>query len=281
MDAMPSTPTTLIAADIGNTRVKLGRFDRNTATHGLPEPTATCELPLENKAGDFDTGRFGDWCRANIAGDAAWVLSSVHRGATEKLQATLTAIRNQSGHDWNCRQLLFADVPLVIEVDAPERVGMDRLMGAVAADRLRPADRAAIVVDLGTATKLSLLSDVGAFVGGAIMPGLAMSARALEEQTDALPHIDVDRWQRPPMPVGKSTVPAIEAGLFWGTVGAVRELIHQFATGFAEPPIVMITGGSSELVAQVLGEGGEIELRHEPHLVLSGVAIADAVESER
>jgi hypothetical protein len=61
----------------------------------------------------------------------------------------------------------------------------------------------------------------------------------------------------------------------------VRELIHQFATGFAEPPIVMITGGSSELVAQVLGEGGEIELRHEPHLVLSGVAIADAVESER
>lgn len=277
---MPSTPTTLIAADIGNTRIKLGRFDRSASTPGLPEPTATCELPLQSKTGDFDSERLIDWCRANVAGDAAWVSSSVHRGATERLQSALTAMRKESGSNWNCRQLRFTDVPLVVEVDAPERVGMDRLMGAVAADRLRPTDRAAIVVDLGTATKLSLLSDVGAFVGGAILPGLAMSARALEEQTDALPHIEVDHWQRPPLPVGRSTVPAIESGLFWGTVGAVRELIQQFSTGFAEPPIVVITGGSSALVAAVLEESGELDLHHQPHLVLSGVAIADAVENQ-
>jgi type III pantothenate kinase len=180
------------------------------------------------------------------------------------------------GRKFALRQIAFADVPLVVEVDAPERVGMDRLMGAVAADRLRPADRPAIVVDLGTATKVCLLTDVGAFVGGAILPGLAMSARALEEQTDALPHVDVERWQRPPQPLGKSTVPAIESGIFWGTVGAVRELVGQLSKSLASPPAVFITGGWSPLVAKVLAEDASLDLRHVPHLVLSGVAIVDA-----
>ena len=83
-----------------------------------------------------------------------WLLSSVHRGATERLIAAMAALGRNWAATGRCGKSRFADVPLVVEVDAPERVGMDRLMGAVAADRLRPADRAAIVVDLGTATKV-------------------------------------------------------------------------------------------------------------------------------
>ncbi len=273
---MPPTLATLVAVDIGNSRIKLGRFDRIAASLELPEPTAALELPLTSKAGDFDAKPLAAWCRSELAGDAAWLLSSVHRGATHRLVAAKTALAKELGHDWPLQQIAFKDVPLVVEVDAPERVGMDRLMGAVAADRLRPADRAAIVVDLGTATKLCLLSDVGAFVGGAILPGLAMSARALEEQTDALPHVEVDRWQTPPLVLGRSTVPAIESGIFWGTVGAVRELVAQLSKPLGLPPIVLITGGGSQLVADVLAADATLELRHEPHLVLSGVAIVDA-----
>lgn len=278
---MSPSPNTLIAVDIGNSRIKLGRFDRTSAARGLPEPTTTVELSLSNNAGEFDRDRFSAWCKANVLEDAAWVVSSVHRGATEQLTAAVAATASELGHTWTIRQLAFLDVPLVVEVDAPERVGMDRLMGAVAADRMRPKNRAAIVVDLGTATKLGLLSDVGAFVGGAILPGLAMSARALEEQTDALPHVDVERWQTPPHPLGKSTVPAIEAGIFWGTVGAARELIAEYAKGLADPPAVFVTGGGTPLVAEVLARDGALELQHRPHLVLSGVAIVDATLSAR
>jgi type III pantothenate kinase len=278
---MPQSPSTLIAVDIGNSRIKLGRFDRSSAARGLPEPTSTVEMPLSNNAGDFDRNRFSAWCEASVQEDVAWVVSSVHRGASEQLIAAVAATAGELGFTWTVRQLAFLDVPLVVEVDAPECVGMDRLMGAVAADRLRPKDRAAIVVDLGTATKLCLLTDVGAFVGGAILPGLAMSARALEEQTDALPHVDVERWQTPPQPLGKSTVPAIEAGIFWGTVGAARELIAEYAKGLADPPAVFVTGGGAPLVAEVLARDGALELQHLPHLVLSGVAIVDATLSAR
>jgi type III pantothenate kinase len=222
-----------------------------------------------------------EWSKAFARDGAAWLVSSVYRGAAEHLTVAVNALAKEFDRTWTIRQLAFLDVPLVVEVDAPERVGMDRLMGAVAADRLRPKDRAAIVVDLGTATKLCLLTDVGAFVGGAILPGLAMSARALEEQTDALPHVEVERWQTPPQPLGKSTVPAIEAGIFWGTVGAARELIAEYAKGLAEPPAVFVTGGGAPLVAEVLARDGALELQHRPHLVLSGVAIVDATLSAR
>ncbi len=273
---MPQFPTTLIAVDIGNSRIKLGCFDQASPSRGLPEPTSTLELPLSSKAGDFDAEQLAAWCREQVAGDADWLVSSVHRGATERLVAAVAVLDKELGRKFALRQIAFAEVPLVVEVDAPERVGMDRLMGAVAADRLRPADRAAIVVDLGTATKVCLLTDVGAFVGGAILPGLAMSARALEEQTDALPHVDVEHWQRPPLPLGQSTVPAIESGIFWGMVGAVRELVGQLSKSLASPPAVFITGGCAPLVADVLAEDTSLDLRHVPHLVLSGVAIVDA-----
>jgi len=273
---MPPTSNTLIAVDIGNSRIKFGRFERGVSPPDLPQPTTTLELPLTSRSGDFDPEPLSNWCRAQSADDAAWLASSVHRGATERLVAALAAIGRTLGIEFPLRQISFENVPLVVEVDAPERVGMDRLMGAVAADRLRPADRAAIVVDLGTATKAALLTDVGAFVGGAIWPGLSMSAAALHEQTDALPLIEVAHWQFPPQVLGKSTVPAMESGIFWGAVGAVRELVQKFSFGHDPLPVVFVTGGNSQLVAEVLAEDATLELKHLPHLVLSGVAIVDA-----
>ncbi len=273
---MPQTSPTLVAVDVGNTHIKLGRFERTARSLDLPAPTATLDLPLASPAGDFDSQRFVEWCDQQLTGNADWLISSVHRGATEQLITAATELGARLNRTWTVRQLAFADVPLVVEVESPERVGMDRLMGAVAADQLRPADRAAIVVDLGTAITVDLLSDVGAFVGGAILPGMATSARALEEQTDALPRVAVDRWQQPPRPLGKSTVLAIESGIFWGAVGAIRELVSQFSKPLAEPPALFVSGGGSQLVAEVLGENTSLALRHVPHLVLSGVAIVDA-----
>ena len=102
----------------------------------------------------------------------------MHRGAAARLSAVLADWAKQSGEDCPIRQLTYRDVPLTIRVDEPARVGIDRLLAALAADRLRQRDRAAIVVDLGTAITVDLVDADGAFAGGAILPGIATSARA-------------------------------------------------------------------------------------------------------
>jgi type III pantothenate kinase len=139
---------------------------------------------------------------------------------------------------------------------------------------LRRRERAAIVIDVGTAITVDLVTAAGAFAGGAILPGLSMSARALEEQTDALPHVTVQPWQAAPPPLGKATVPAIESGLFCGAVGAIRELVDHFSRGLDSLPDVFITGGSARLIAEQLLHNGTSTVQYQPHLVLCGIALA-------
>jgi type III pantothenate kinase len=181
-------------------------------------------------------------------------------------------------YDVQCpvRWLTYRDVPMSIDVRHPEKVGIDRLLAAFAANRLREPGKAAIVVDVGTAITVDLLTVEGAFAGGAILPGIAISALALADQTDALPQLEIDSLDEPPVALGKSTTEAIEAGLYWGAVGAVRELIGQLSAGFTESPEIFLTGGASSHVAGLLGR--ERPACHVPNLVLSGIAlVADAV----
>jgi type III pantothenate kinase len=271
---MPSQiEQTLIAVDIGNSRIKLGRFDPQSSLTSLPVPAETLELPLENRDGDFDSTQLDAWCEAHVNQRATWWISSVHSGAMVRWLGVVRCLARQSQRTWSLLPIANEDVPLAIEVDFPERVGTDRLMAAFAANRLRRPDRAAIVVDLGTAIKVDLVTTAGAFAGGAILPGLAMSARALEEQTDALPRIRVDHWSQPPAPLGKSTEPAIAAGLFWGAVGAIRELVDQYQAQLAALPDIFASGGASELVAEVLSKRHGLDVVHVPHLVLGGIAL--------
>jgi type III pantothenate kinase len=276
-DALTSAPSqferTLVAVDIGNSRIKLGLFSADASTASLPVPKQTLELPLTSRDGDFDAPPIEAWCEANLKSDAVWWISSVHSGAREHWLQVVKRIARQLDRDWLLRPIANEDVPLAVEVDFPERVGTDRLMAAFAANRLRRADRAAIVIDLGTAIKVDVVTRAGAFAGGAILPGLAMSSRALEEQTDALPRVAVDQWGAPPPALGKSTEPAIEAGLFWGAVGAIRQLVEHYANEFGPSPDVFASGGASQLVAGVLSQRHGLSVVHVPHLVLGGIAL--------
>jgi type III pantothenate kinase len=83
----------------------------------------------------------------------------------------------------------------------------------------------------------------------------------------------LDHLEKPPAAVGKSTVRAIEAGLYWGAVGSVRELIAQMTSALTAAPDVFLTGGASAHVAELLAANAEYEVRHVPHLVLSGIAL--------
>jgi type III pantothenate kinase len=177
--------------------------------------------------------------------------------------------------------LNYEDVPIAIHVDEPHRVGIDRLLGAFAANRLRHPQRAAIVVDLGTAITVDLVDAHGAFAGGAILAGIGLSARALAQHTDGLPAVKLDSFEHVPPALGKSTVKAIHAGVFWGAVGAIRQLAANLAAGLALPPEVFLAGGSSPQVAKVLSASKSWSVRHVPHLVLAGIALASAPPASR
>ncbi|MEX2307566.1 MAG: type III pantothenate kinase [Pirellulales bacterium] len=273
-----------IAVDIGNSRMKIGRFTRGIETGpaaaeqprsvvraSLPEPTMTIDLLIDNESGDFDVRHLRAWCDDNVGDQTLWVVATVHRAAAQRLAAAIADWARQSQLECPIRHLTHRDLPLAIRVDEPARVGIDRLLAALAANRLRGTGRAAIVVDLGSAITVDLLTAEGAFAGGAILPGIAMSARALAEQTDALPDVGLDRLENPPVALGKSTTAAIEAGLYWGAVGAIRELITKLSAGMKEPPEIFLTGGAAPQVAELLN--ADRPVRYVPHLVLAGIAL--------
>ncbi len=169
------------------------------------------------------------------------------------------------------RELSHHDLPLAVRVPEPDRVGIDRLLGAVAANRLRDRERPAIVIDLGSAMTFDLISADGAFLGGAILPGVGMSARALHDFTDRLPQIPMDELAEPPPPLGTSTGEAMRSGLYWGAVGAMRELIVRLRDALGtdnRQPQVFLTGGAAPIVAQFLPG----DATYVPHLVLGGIA---------
>jgi type III pantothenate kinase len=274
----PIASPNLIAVDIGNSRIKLGEFPNACGSLNhlslLPEPAKTLECATRNDAGEIDLTQLSGWLEEHVSDRTKWWVASVQRVVAKHLNEILAGKAKRLGIDLSVRQLTYRDVPLAVSIDQPERVGIDRLLGALAADRLRQRDRAAIIVDLGTAITVDLLQADGAFAGGAILPGIGMSARALAEQTDALPQVDVTRQEIAPPALGKSTETAIQAGLYWGALGAIRELILRLSSGLWQHPQVFVTGGAGQRVAAALSQ--ERPVQHVPHLVLAGIALVGA-----
>jgi type III pantothenate kinase len=112
---------------------------------------------------------------------------------------------------------------------------------------MTPRGRAGLVVSCGTAITVERVSAEGVWQGGAIAPGWNLSARALHFGTAQLPLVRVE--EAPPA-WGRSTTPALAAGLFWGTVGAVRELLARQAEDLAPSPWLVWTGGDAPVFSR-------------------------------
>ncbi len=157
------------------------------------------------------------------------------------------------------------DVPLKIGTDKPESVGTDRLCCAAAAYDMEGA--ACTIADLGTAITVDCVDDQGRFIGGAILPGLALQASILAERTALLPRVTV---QRPADPLGQDTEQAMRAGIFYGCVGAIKELAEQYASRLGRWPTLYVCGRDAAVVCAEL----EIADKVVPDLCLRGVTLA-------
>jgi len=151
-----------------------------------------------------------------------------------------------------CRQYFDAD-PLVVGepgvelgikvlLDNPSEVGADRLVNAVAAHARYPGDL--ILIDFGTATTFDVVNAKGDYVGGAIAPGINLSIEALHMAAAQLPRIGV---KKPPSVIGKSTVPAMQSGVYWGYVGLIEGLVARMTGEMGGKPTVIATGGLAPL----------------------------------
>src|SRR4051812_29854162 len=140
-------------------------------------------------------------------------------------------------------RLLVADhrtIPLPVRVPRPDAVGADRLGDAWAATLRFGAPL--VVVNLGTATTVDAVSAGGAFLGGAILTGIDLGARALARGTAQLPQVDVAEL---PEPIGTDTPSALASGLVLGHLGAVRELVIRMSGRLGGHAKVVVTGGLS------------------------------------
>lgn len=125
-----------------------------------------------------------------------------------------------------------------LRVEQPQEVGADRIVNAAAAiDRYGTP---AIVVDFGTATTFDPISQQGEFLGGAIAPGLSISAEALYRGASKLPRVE---FKRPRRVIGKNTVENIQSGLFFGYVGLVDGILEPMCHELGGTPRIIATGG--------------------------------------
>lgn len=131
-----------------------------------------------------------------------------------------------------------------IQYDNPKEVGADRIVNAVAGYEKHQC--ALIIVDFGTATTFDYVNRKGEYCGGAIAPGLMISTEALFQKASKLPRVEIIK---PPSVIAKNTVNSMQAGIFFGYVGLVDEIVTRIRIESRENPKVLATGGLAPLIA--------------------------------
>jgi type III pantothenate kinase len=151
-----------------------------------------------------------------------------------------------------------------IHYDNPKEVGADRIVNAVAGYEKFKAPL--IIVDFGTATTFDYVNGKGEYCGGAIAPGLMISMEALFQKASKLPWVEI---VKPPAVIAKNTVNSMQAGILYGYVGLVDEIVGRMKRESRENPKVIATGG---LAGLVVPESKTIDAVEE-YLTLEGLRI--------
>lgn len=156
------------------------------------------------------------------------------------------------------------DTQLKMNYPHPKEIGADRIVNAVAA--VEKYGSPILIVDFGTATTYCYVNEKGQYSGGIITPGISISMDALFSRASKLPKIGI---LKPKKVIGKSTVEAMQSGLFYGYVGQVDGIIKMVVEEIGVKPTVVATGGLASLIA----DSSEMIDHVDPHLTLEGLYI--------
>ncbi len=216
----------------------------------------------------------------DATGDEVWALASQLLAGTsvtvERIEGVIiSCVVPPLLHTWNevaskhvgtDAIIIDAQTPLDIRIKykRPYELGADRLVNAVAA--FKRYQRSIIVVDYGTAITFDCISPRGEYLGGAIAPGIQLSAEALFQGTSKLPRVDLRRT--PEELIAQDTSTAIQVGLLYGFAGLTDRLVQELAKEFEERPFVVATGGLSVVIGPYCQTIDDIR----PDLTLEGIA---------
>jgi type III pantothenate kinase len=250
----------LLAVDVGNTNVKLGVYDDGRLA-------ASWRLTTRREQTADEYGVFTHTMLRSRGIEPAGVDEIAISSTVPTIQRTL---EDMAGRYFGLAPFVVepgVNVAVPMRVDYPREVGPDRVVKVVAAVELYGPPL--IIIDFGTATTFECVSADGAFIGGAIAPGIATAAEALTARAARLFRVDLSR---PPTAIGTNTVTNIQSGMVYGYAGLVDGLVARMRAEMTGAPRIVATGG---LVGLMEGLATTIDVVN-PHLTLEGLRIACA-----
>lgn len=228
----------LLTIDIGNTNVTLGAYEGESLVF-------TARLATQSHNTD-------DQYAVEIKN-----LLSLYCVDTEEIEDAIisSVVPSVAVSIANAVSKLFHIVPLMlgpgvktglnIKIDNPAQLGADLVAGAVGA--LEAYTMPCVVIDMGTASTVSVLDRNGTFLGGAIAAGVRLTLKALTENTAQLPAIPIEA---PKSVIGANTVECMQSGLVFGTAAMLDGLLQRIEEELGETPTVVATGGLSKQIIE-------------------------------
>ena len=247
----------ILAVDVGNSNIVIG---------GLSGDEITFEARLRTDA----TKTSDEYCI-----DLKMILEVYHvdpsqlEGAIissvvpQVLNSMKTAVTKLTGHT----ALVVGPglkTGLNIKIENPAQTGADLVVGSVAA--LREHKAPIIVIDMGTATTVTVLDETGSFIGGSICPGVKISLDALTDRTALLPGLQLDQPKRA---IGRNTIDCMRSGIMLGTACMLDGLVERFEEELGSKATVVATGGIAKFIIPMC----RTPIVYDKDLLLKGLAI--------
>jgi len=253
MKQIKKKQTAVLAVDIGNTTVHFAAVNKGKVLG------STCVLTSQVKAGlRKDVRKALQRIAKHVSSFECAVVCSV-------VPQTLKIIEPLLKSKFSSVKIVGRDIKVPIKncYQKPRQVGQDRLVSAYAARELFGLP--ALVIDLGTAITMDVISGQGHYLGGVIIPGLTLSARTLFERTALLPKVKI---RRPGSVIGRDTESSILSGLFYGYGEMLTGMIKLLKKKVKGKARVVLTGGYADLMRKYISAPGA---KVEEHLVIKGL----------
>lgn len=247
----------VLAVDIGNTSIVLGGFADNSLQF-----VARLSTDLHGTLDEYAMRISGALALHGIDKECirGAIISSVVPPLNETIKQAL--------------RFLFGQEPLIIgpgiksgiciRCDMPSSVGADLIASAVAAHYLYQSP--CLIIDIGTATKMSVVDEQGAFIGASIIPGVHMGLNALAEQTAQLPKISLET---PGKVIAKNTVDCMRSGVLFGNASMIDGMIDRIRRELGKDLFILATGGMASTVIPLC----EHKILVDETLILKGLHI--------
>ncbi|MFH1231092.1 MAG: type III pantothenate kinase, partial [Planctomycetota bacterium] len=229
----------ILAIDIGNTNIHLGFYADDKFIANETIPNTSINKVFLDKVLKINGGRKIISLVKNIL--VSSTCPEVDRIINEWCKKVFKIKPLRAGKDF--------PIPIVNQTAQPEKVGKDRLLNALAARQIVKGKNPIVVISCGTAITFDVISHKGEFLGGVIAPGFHTMTESLHQNCALLPLIKPVKKE--PQIIGKNTEDAINSGVYYGTIGLVKNIVRELVNELKVKPSnlrIILTGGDAKLV---------------------------------